>query len=84
MPILQIFKEQLRAIKNTLDDDGVFIFEAHYLDKVVKEMHYDFIYHEHLFYYSLLSATEHFKLYEMIIFDVKFIPIHGGSLRFLC
>ena len=71
-----------QAIKNTLDDDGVFIFEVHYLDKVIKEMHYDFIYHEHLFYYSLLSATEHFKLYEMIIFDVKFIPIHGGSLRF--
>jgi methylation protein EvaC len=71
-----------RAIKNSLNNNGVFIFEAHYLDKVVKEMHYDFIYHEHLFYYSLLSATEHFKLYEMIIFDVKFIPIHGGSLRF--
>ena len=71
-----------RAIKNSLNNNGVFIFEAHYLDKVVKEMHYDFIYHEHLFYYSLLSATEHFKLYEMIVFDVKFIPIHGGSLRF--
>ena len=71
-----------QAIKNTLDDDGVFIFEVHYLDKVIKEMHYDFIYHEHLFYYSLLSATEHFKRYQMTIFDVKFIPIHGGSLRF--
>lgn len=71
-----------RAIKNTLKNNGVFVFEVHYLDKVVNEMHYDFIYHEHLFYYSLLSVTEHFKRYQMTIFDIKFIPIHGGSIRF--
>jgi hypothetical protein len=41
-----------------------------------------FIYHEHVFYFSLLSAIEHFKRYDMTIFDIKFIPIHGGSLRF--
>ena len=71
-----------RNIYKTLNTNGVFIFEAHYLDKIIKEMHYDFIYHEHVFYFSLLSAIEHFKRYDMIIFDIKFIPIHGGSLRF--
>jgi GNAT superfamily N-acetyltransferase len=40
------------------------------------------IYHEHIFYYSLLSAIEHFKRHDMVIFDVKLIPIHAGSLRF--
>ena len=70
-----------RAIKHS-KNNGVFVFEVHYLDKVVNEMHYDFIYHEHLFYYSLLSVTEHFKRYQMTIFDIKFIPIHGGSIRF--
>tara|TARA_Y200000002_G_scaffold382883_1_gene401866 strand:+ start:549 stop:1814 length:1266 start_codon:yes stop_codon:yes gene_type:complete len=69
-------------IKNTLNENGVFIFEVHYLDKVIQEMHYDFIYHEHLYYHSLLSLTEHFKRYHMTIFDIKPISIHGGSLRF--
>lgn len=69
-------------IKNVLNDNGVFIFEVHYLDKVIQEMHYDFIYHEHLYYHSVLSLTEHFKRYHMKIFDIKPISIHGGSLRF--
>ena len=71
-----------RAIKSALSDNGIFVFEVHYLDKVIKEMQYDMIYHEHLFYYSLLSAIEHFKRYDMVIFDVKLIPVHAGSLRF--
>ena len=39
------------------------------------------IYHEHLYYYSLLSAIEHFKRYNMVVFDLKLVPIHAGSLR---
>jgi methylation protein EvaC len=71
-----------RAIRAVLADDGVFIFEVHYLGKVVKEMQYDMIYHEHLYYYSLLSAIEHFKRHDMVVFDVKPVPIHAGSMRF--
>ena len=40
------------------------------------------IYHEHIYYYSLVSVIEHFKRYNMTVFDIKQIPIHGGSLRF--
>lgn len=70
------------AIKNALSDEGVFIFEVHYLGKIIEEMQYDMIYHEHLYYYSLLSAIEHFKKYDLTIFDIKFVPIHAGSIRF--
>ena len=41
------------AIKNALSDEGVFVFEVHYLGKIIDEMQYDMIYHEHLYYYSL-------------------------------
>ena len=75
-------KGTTRAIKLVLADEGVFVFEVHYLGKVIEEMQYDMIYHEHLYYYSLLSATEHFSKYDMVIFDVKAVPIHAGSLRF--
>lgn len=71
-----------RAVKQVLKDDGVFVFEVHYLGRVIEEMQYDMIYHEHLYYYSLLSATNHFKRYGMTIFDVKMVDIHAGSIRF--
>jgi hypothetical protein len=71
-----------RAVKRVLKSDGVFVFEVHYLGKVVDEMQYDMIYHEHLYYYSLLSAIEHFARYDMVVFDVKPVPIHAGSMRF--
>lgn len=71
-----------RAIEYALTADGVFIFEVHYLGKVISEIQYDMIYHEHLYYYSLLSAINHFKRYGMVVFDVKPVSIHGGSMRF--
>lgn len=71
-----------RAVNRVLEDDGVFIFEVHYLGKVINEMQYDMIYHEHLYYYSLLSAMNHFDRYDMMVFDIKPIPIHAGSMRF--
>ena len=71
-----------RAVKMALNDDGVFVFEVHYLGKVVAEMQYDMIYHEHLYYYSLLSAMKHFERYDMLVFDIKPVPIHAGSMRF--
>jgi len=71
-----------RAVRNVLADDGIFVFEVHYLGKVIEELQYDMIYHEHLYYYSLLALTEHFNRYDMMVFDVKPVPIHGGSMRF--
>ena len=71
-----------RAVRRVLKPDGVFVFEVHYLGKVVDEMQYDMVYHEHLYYYSLLSAIEHFARYDMVVFDIKPVPIHAGSMRF--
>ncbi len=71
-----------RAVNKVLKEDGVFVFEVHYLDKVITEMQYDMIYHEHLYYYSLLSAMKHFERYGMVVFDIKPVPIHAGSMRF--
>lgn len=70
------------AVRNVLKDDGVFIFEVHYLGKILEEMQYDFIYHEHIYYYSLLALENHLARHGMVIFDIKPIPIHGGSIRY--
>ena len=50
----------VRARSQRAGRDGVFVFEVHYLGKVIDGMQYDMIYHEHLYYYSLLAPKNHF------------------------
>jgi methylation protein EvaC len=71
-----------RAVAEALHPDGIFVFEVHYLGKVIDELQYDMIYHEHLYYYSLLSVINHLARYDMMVVDIKPIPIHAGSIRF--
>jgi hypothetical protein len=40
------------------------------------------IYHEHQYYYSLLTLQKFFALHDMEIFDVLPVSIHGGSMRY--
>ncbi|MBK9281081.1 MAG: class I SAM-dependent methyltransferase [Candidatus Obscuribacter sp.] len=70
------------GIEKLLGQDGIFIFEVHYLGKVLHGLQYDMVYHEHLYYYSLLALSNHFKRFGMLVFDVKAIPIHAGSMRY--
>lgn len=73
----------MKGIKNLLKDDGVFIFELYYLGKIIDELQYDMIYHEHFSYYSLKSLAIFLRRFNMEIFDVKVFPkIRGGSYRF--
>ena len=71
-----------QSVRDVLGEDGVFIFEVHYLGKIIHGMQYDMIYHEHLYYYSLIALLNHFKRFEMTIFDVKPVAIHAGSMRY--
>ena len=75
--INQIVKDVLR----TLDNDGIFITESHYLLPLIKTVQYDTIYHEHLRYYSVQSLNYLFKKHKLEIFHTKEIPTHGGSIR---
>jgi len=71
-----------RGIAELLTEDGVFVFEVHYLGSVVRGLQYDMIYHEHLYYYSLLALDNHLRRHGLMVFDLKRIPIHGGSIRY--
>ncbi len=74
-----------RAIKFMLSEDGVFVFEVHYLGNIIENNQYDMIYHEHIYYYSISSLLKHFSKHSMCLFDVKLVPTHGGSIRvFAC
>ncbi len=71
-----------KGIAELLDVDGVFAFEAHYLGSIVNGLQYDMIYHEHLYYYSLIALENHLARHGLVVFDLKAIGIHGGSMRF--
>jgi methylation protein EvaC len=71
-----------RGIGKILKEDGVFVFEVHYLGKIIQDLQYDMIYHEHLYHYSLLALENNFARHGMSIFDIKPVPIHGGSMRY--
>lgn len=72
----------VRGIKILLKKNGMLIFETHYLGKLIQELQYDMIYHEHQYYYSLLALKKFFKMHHMEIIDVKPIQIHAGSMRY--
>jgi len=71
-----------RAIRHALREDGVLVLEAHYLGDMIEGLQYDWIYHEHLYYYSCLSISTHFARHGMEIFDAQYVPAHGGSMRY--
>jgi methylation protein EvaC len=71
-----------RGIAQLLHKDGVFVFEVHHLGSVLRGLQYDMIYHEHLYYYSLIALENHLGRHGLTVFDLKRIPIHGGSIRY--
>lgn len=73
--------EVVRGVKAVIKEDGVFIFEVHYILDLIEKMQYDTIYHEHLCYYSLMPLIDYFRGFGMEIFDVERIPTHAGSMR---
>jgi SAM-dependent methyltransferase len=68
-------------LQRLLRDDGVFIFEAPYFQHLIDSLEYDTIYHEHLSYLSLRPLIPFFRKFDMEVFDVEQVDIHGGSFR---
>jgi hypothetical protein len=63
-----------------VNDEGIVVIEFHYAKTIVEELHYDSVYHEHLFYFSIKSLSAIFERYGLHPFDVFASPISGGSL----
>lgn len=71
-----------RGIARALKPDGVFVFEVHDLVRMLDDLQYDWIYHEHLYYYSLGALEKHLQAHGLRIFAVESVALHGGSRRY--
>jgi SAM-dependent methyltransferase len=74
-------KSIVKGIKKILKKEAHFVIEVHYLKNLVDELQFDFIYHEHLYYYSLNSLKNLFNQFDMTIVDYEEFSIHSGSIR---
>lgn len=74
--------EFTEGIHKLLAPDGVLVIESSYLGDIIKNMIFDFIYHEHLSYFSVKPLITFFRRFNMELFDIERIPTKGGSLRY--
>lgn len=68
-------------IKQTLDDEGLFVIQQNYLGLMLEGNTYDNISHEHLEYYSLLSLENLLRRHDFEVMDVELNDVNGGSFR---
>ncbi len=62
-----------------LSDEGVGAIEFHRADVILEQLHYDSVYHEHLYFHSLHSIRRLLARSGLVPFDVTTSPISGGS-----
>ncbi|OUU51932.1 MAG: hypothetical protein CBC25_04410 [Pelagibacteraceae bacterium TMED65] len=79
LPHVKEIHSVVSGLKTLLSEDGIGIIEFHDAGLIMKELHYDSIYHEHLFFFSLETMSSLLSKYNLNIFDVSTSSISGGS-----
>ncbi len=78
VPDLNDFTAGLKAM---LKPDGFLTLEFPHLLRLIEEVQFDTIYHEHFSYFSLTTALRVLEHHGLTVFDVEELDTHGGSLR---
>jgi SAM-dependent methyltransferase len=73
--------EFVNAAKSILCNDGVFIIEFAYLGDLIEYKIFDYIYHEHLSYFSIAALEKFFLKHEMQLLHLSHTESKGGSFR---
>ena len=80
IPHVENIHEVIKSISILSSRNTKIAIEFHYSKKILTELHYDSIYHEHIFYFSIKSLSYLLNIYNLKIFDVFKSPVSGGSL----
>lgn len=71
----------VKQIHQSLDEEGIWVFEQSYLTSFLKTNSYDTICHEHLEYYGLSQVKWMMDVCGFKIIDVVLNDVNGGSFR---
>ena len=74
-------KNVAQGVSSALTDDGLFVVEVQSLAALVEKKAFDFIYHEHKFYYSVKSLNNLMESVGLYMTGGCLIDTHGGSIR---
>lgn len=69
------------GIDLVLAKTGVFVVEVPRSLDLVQKNEFDTIYHEHVSEFSVRSLVDLYRFFDMEVFDIDPLPIHGGSMR---
>lgn len=73
--------EFVNDIKKVLDKDGLWVLQLSYTPLMLKQLAFDNICHEHVYYYSVENLKILFEKCDMEIVDVELNDVNGGSFR---
>lgn len=68
------------GVRELLDEEGVFVVQFLYMKRIIENLAFDQIYHEHLLYYNLATLEVLLNRHGLALFDAYVSPIHGGSV----
>jgi SAM-dependent methyltransferase len=71
----------IEGVRIALKDEGLATFEFPHVLKLIQEVQFDTIYHEHFSYFALPPLIQAFGDHSLAIVSVEELPTHGGSLR---
>jgi SAM-dependent methyltransferase len=71
------------GLKTVLKPGGTITLEFPHLLRLIQEIQFDTVYHEHFSYLSLHAVKRIFQESGLRVWDVEQLPTHGGSLRVL-
>jgi SAM-dependent methyltransferase len=74
-------KDFLKDVVEVLDDDGLFVIQMSYTPLMLKQLAFDNICHEHVYYWSLLSLQRLMTKSSLVIVDCQLNDVNGGSFR---
>ena len=74
--------EVFKSINIILNKNGIIIIEDPSLLECLKKNTYDQFYNEHIYVFSLIGIESILKRYDLEIFNVQNLKIHGGSNRY--
>lgn len=74
-------KKFLDDVYEIMHDDGLFIIQQSYMPLMIKQLAFDNICHEHVFYHSLYSMEYLLKQSGFKVVDVQLNDVNGGSFR---
>jgi SAM-dependent methyltransferase len=80
VPQLNDFVAGIAAL---LKPEGTATLEFPHLLKLIENVEFDTIYHEHYSYLSLMAVEHVFSRHGLRLYDAEELPTHGGSLRIL-